>query len=77
MELSQQLSDYKAKDVNQQVIGPGVRRRVKRANYREIQGEKERVIDAALKDEDWKAVATANCEPLKTAYGWIRRYNVE
>ena len=35
------------------------------------------MIDAALKDEDWKALATANCVPLKTAYGWIRRYNVE
>ena len=35
------------------------------------------MLDATLKDEDWKAVATANCAPLKTAYGWIRRYNVE
>ena len=37
----------------------------------------ERVIDAVLKNEDWKAVTTANCVPLKTAYGWIRRCNVE
>ena len=35
------------------------------------------MLDAALKDEDWKAVATTNCVPLKTAYGWIRRYNVD
>ena len=41
MEFSQQLSDYGTSDVNQQVIGPGVRIRVKKRKYRKIQGEKE------------------------------------
>ena len=77
MELSQQLSYNGTSDVNQQVIGPGVRRGVKRGRYTTIQGEKEKVIDAALDEEVWKAVSTVNCVPLKTAYGWIRRYNVE
>ena len=39
--------------------------------------EKERVIDASLRAEDWKALATANCVPLKTAYGWLRKYDEE
>ena len=35
------------------------------------------MIDATLKDEDWKVVATVNSIPMKIVYGWIRRYNVE
>ena len=35
------------------------------------------MLDAARKDEDWKTVAMPNCVSLITAYGWIRRYNVE
>ena len=34
-----------------------------------------RVIEAALRGEDWEGVALANNVNLKTAYGWMRTYD--
>ena len=77
MDLYNQSTDSETSEEEQENIRPGVRRGVKRGKYRKTQEEKSRVIEAALNDEDWRAVATANGVPHKTAYGWLRRYNEE
>lgn len=63
-------------DDNQQLLRKkaGVKIGTKRGKYKRSCGEKKRVIDAALNNDNWKEVAAANCVPLKTAYGWLKRY---
>ena len=41
--------------------------------YHRAGDAKKRVLAAAIANEDWKAVATANGVPVQTAYGWIRK----
>ena len=33
--------------------------------------QKNRIVEAARKSEDWRSIASANCVPIATAYGWI------
>ena len=59
---------------SQEKNGPGVQRGTKRQKYRSYNDEKRRVIEAALRREDWEGVALANNVNLKTAYSWMRTY---
>ena len=60
---------------SQEKNGSGVQRGTKRQKYRSYNDEKMRVIEAALRVEDWEGVALANNVNLKTAYGWMRTYD--
>ena len=71
MELD--MEDSYSSDL-QEKNGPGVQRCTKRQKYRSYNDEKRRVIEAALRGEDWEGVTLANNLNLKTAYGWMRTY---
>ena len=55
----------------------GVATGVKRGKYRKYTQERKRIIEAAVAQQDWKAVAKANGVATQTAYSWIRNCEKE